>query len=227
MDEISKAYHNFQQIGMVKQPQNNFYTVDPTEFKVKTDRLETVLKAEYAIARYNEFKHEIDKFVNDMLELQIPEDDMETYLRSNDERASIRHYKDIKNKLRYALVEQNESNNPNYGDLAEFKSNASQRQSNTKRKVLNKNNPFADITITNQQFLYRDGEEYKTLAFTTGHTLTKLSVNDTEILALQPGFKITKTNERLRVFDEAEITMDDTITTPLPDTSGDLELIYI
>ena len=96
------------------------------------------------------------------------------------------------------------------------------------RKVLNKHNPFADITIQNQQFLFADDDGFKTLSFTTGYTMTKIAGEDNDaIIALQPGFKISKSTDRQSLNQKSDIAMDDTLTTPVKESSNDIELIYL
>lgn len=92
--------------------------------------------------------------------------------------------------------------------------------------ILNKNNPFADVTIKDRQFLYPNSSgDYETLVFATGNTLTKVSTFDGAVLALQPGFKITKTSDRS--IGKTTVYMDDTISTPIiPDTS-ELDIVYL
>ena len=62
----------------------------------------------------------------------------------------------------------------------------------------------------------------------TGHTLTKqVNEDDEEVLLLQPGFKISKSEDRLSVYAGGTIVMDDTITTKIEDDDSDEELVYI
>ena len=230
MDVLEKSFNNLAQIGMVKVYENGVpvYKTDETDFRIKTDRLSEFVNGNPDNPLFQNLKRSLDQFIEDMLVLRISEDSLEQYLRTNKENADIRMYKQIKNKLRFAIVSVTK-HGENHQDAAryEFQSVKHVRQRDA-RKVLNKHNPFADITIANQQFLYKDPDgEYKTLAFTTGHTLTKLTTNDTEVLAMQPGFKISKTNDRKPVYNQMEVVMDDTITTPLPETNGEAELIYI
>lgn len=91
--------------------------------------------------------------------------------------------------------------------------------------VLNHQNPFADISIEEQSFLYGSiMGQFESLELTTSHTLTKVA-KDTEksYLALQPGFKIKKTRDvgTKRIQD---IIFDDTVSTEL---AQDNENIYV
>lgn len=82
--------------------------------------------------------------------------------------------------------------------------------------VLNHNNPFADISIKEQQFLYGSiMGQFETLKLTTSLSCTKVP-KDTErsYIALQPGFKIKKSKNTLKN-NVASVIFDDTLTTEI------------
>lgn len=91
--------------------------------------------------------------------------------------------------------------------------------------VLNHNNPFADISIKEQSFIYGSVlGQFETLGLTTSHTLTKIA-KDTErsYLALQPGFKI-KRSKHIEKQKKQDVIFDDTLTTEI---AQDDENIYV
>lgn len=91
--------------------------------------------------------------------------------------------------------------------------------------VLNHNNPFADISIKEQSFIYGSMlGQFESLGLTTSHTVTKIA-KDTErsYLALQPGFKI-KRSKHIEKQEKQDVIFDDTITTEI--TQQD-ENIYV
>lgn len=102
---------------------------------------------------------------------------------------------------------------------------ATQKTSNM--QVLNHHNPFADISIEEQQFIYGSVlGQFETLGLTTSHTMTKIA-KDTEksYMALQPGFKIKK-SRNLTKKEKQDVLFDDTLTTEIVQTDDDV-YIYI
>lgn len=84
---------------------------------------------------------------------------------------------------------------------------------NDENPVLNHNNPFADVSIRNQQFIYAsDSDQFGTLSLNTSHTLTRIQHDeDTSYLVMQPGFKIKTTNS-IQMKSPQEIIFDDELT---------------
>lgn len=95
------------------------------------------------------------------------------------------------------------------------------------RNVLNRNNPFADVSIESQQYLYADENgHYNTLEFATGYSIQEREHGEETALVMQPGFKVRRTNSRLGLSNHG-ITFDDTISTPTVQDNGDVELLFI
>lgn len=93
--------------------------------------------------------------------------------------------------------------------------------------VLNHNNPFADISIQEQQFIYGSiMGQFETLGLTTSHTLTRVA-KDTErsYIALQPGFKIKK-SKGMTSKKKQDILFDDTLTTEITQNDDNV-YVYI
>lgn len=82
--------------------------------------------------------------------------------------------------------------------------------------VLNHNNPFADISIQNQQFIYAsDVDQFGTLSLNTSHTVTRIQHDeDKSYLVMQPGFKI-KTTNAIQMVSPQEVVFDDELTSEL------------
>lgn len=92
--------------------------------------------------------------------------------------------------------------------------------------VLNKQNPFSDVTIKNQTYLCPgDDGHLAALSFKTGYTMTKVQ-GDASALALLPDFKITK-NQDLNQVSQATITFSDEISTPIPQKTQTHTLYYM
>ena len=190
----------------------NSYRATTNDINIVVNRLE---------ARYDEFKADIDV-------LRIPAEEFNEYLRKSTEGPNIRKYRALKTKLKYAMIpfahfDDRTIDNDDYQTLDSANNTSTSGQKNI---ILNRHNPFSDITIQNQEFIYPDTSgKFQTLQFNVGYTMAKIDNETTASVVLQPDFKITKSNERDQVVNT--ITMDNSITTQMPDTQGDLELLYI
>lgn len=93
--------------------------------------------------------------------------------------------------------------------------------------ILNHNNPFSDISIKEQTFIYGSMMgQFESLVLNTSHNMTKID-KDTEksYIALQPGFKIKKQKKGLKE-KKLDITFDDTITTEVMQNDNNI-YVYI
>ena len=95
----------------------------------------------------------------------------------------------------------------------------------TKETVLNRNNPFADITIESQRYLIKnESGELKMLQFSKTHELSYLETPEHHGLILKPTFKVQNYNPTLREI--SSITLDDSISKKSPKDLGDNIQIY-
>ncbi len=92
------------------------------------------------------------------------------------------------------------------------------------RTVLNHRNPFADVVIENQSFLYPSKSGYQTLQFATNNHFGKHESNQGDIYALTPGFKVSKQESRVNV---TTILANDSVSTPLPQEKAGKQIYYI
>lgn len=240
-DTIKKYYKRLSLLPFAQE--GDVYFVEMDSLKRTDEELEKYCKAfEEALASatfqtnhpyledtIKQLRTAYETFKKDLATLQIPVEEVRTYQKRNVKGESIQQYDRIKKRLKYAMVPLLHQYHGGYhGDP--YLLNDSERdrlKSHRHRKtVLNHNNPFSDITIGNQSFIYQgDDGKYKTLQFRTGYTMSKMEEETTSAIVLQPDFKITKTEDRESKINE--ITMDDTITTRLPDKTGDKELVYM
>ena len=120
------------------------------EMKSMTQNLTTINSNEHNRLK-NEFITYLDQFIDLMGELRISKYDFQQYQDYKKLSPQIEHYQalilSVKLKLIPVLVN---------GQTFNRKPHIRAREV-TKQTVLNKNNPFADITIKNQQYLYSDG----------------------------------------------------------------------
>lgn len=177
----------------------------------------------------NQFEQDYHQFIDDINHISIPQTDFETYLRKMTVTPEIEHYFDVKKSFEYATLSLTLSSRDNYPYMGHVTDNTIDNDASNddkKTKVLNKNNPFADITIENQSFLYPDANGvFQTLNFNVGHTISQIENENSAALIMSPDFKISKSKSRQSITNT--ISMDDSITSPIPETSGSDELLYI
>lgn len=92
------------------------------------------------------------------------------------------------------------------------------------RTVLNHQNPFADVVIENQSFLYPSKDGYQTLQFATNNHFGQHESDQGDIYALTPGFKVSKQDSRVNV---TTILANDSVSTPLPQEKAGKQIYYI
>lgn len=92
------------------------------------------------------------------------------------------------------------------------------------KHVLNRSNPFADVTIKSQQFFYKasDGST-ETLFFNTNNIVEKTDKNGKDMLTMRPGFSVTKEHGVMQK-PMQKITFANSVTEPIV---GDEDHIYI
>lgn len=92
------------------------------------------------------------------------------------------------------------------------------------KQVLNRNNPFADVTIKSQQFFYKaaDGAT-ETLFFNTNNIVEKMEKNGRDMLTMRPGFTVTKEHGVVQR-PMQKVTFSNSLTEPIV---GDEDHIYI
>lgn len=98
------------------------------------------------------------------------------------------------------------------------------QSSNASRQILNRNNPFADVTIKSQQFFYKanDGST-ETLFFNTNNIIEKTDKNGRDMLTMRPGFSVTKEHGVMQR-PMQKVTFANSVTEPIV---GDEDHIYI
>lgn len=98
------------------------------------------------------------------------------------------------------------------------------QKSDNEKHVLNRSNPFADVTIKSQQFFYKAGDgSTETLFFNTNNIVEKVDRNGRDMLTMRPGFSVTK-EHGVAQKPIQKVTFANSITEPIV---GDEEHIYI
>lgn len=99
-----------------------------------------------------------------------------------------------------------------------------QSESYTGKLILNRNNPFADVTIENQQFFYKTADgSTETLFFDTNNIMEKVDRNGKDMITMRPGFTVTKEHGVVQK-PMQKVTFSSTMTEPIV---GDEDHIYI
>lgn len=184
----------------------------------------------FAIETADALLEAYDAFKTALKTLRLPIDEVRLYQRKNTKGDHIKAYEQLKKQLTYAMVpllhqRQRQYDRYDRGPKPLLSERVIALDDN-KKTILNHNNPFSDITIENQSFIYPgDDGTYQTLQFHTGYTMSKAEDETSCAVVLQPDFKISKTEDRTIV--KNNVTMDNTISTKLPDKQGEQELIYI
>lgn len=90
--------------------------------------------------------------------------------------------------------------------------------------VLNRNNPFSDVSIKSQQFFYKTADGgTETLFFNTGNIVEKSDHNGKSLFTMRPGFSVTKEHGVVQK-PMQKVTFSNTITEPVV---ADEDHIYI
>lgn len=98
------------------------------------------------------------------------------------------------------------------------------QSTDTSKRVLNRNNPFADVTIKSQQFFYKSSDgSTETLFFNTNNIVEKTDKNDRNMLTMRPGFSVTKEHGVMQR-PMQKVTFANSVTEPIV---GDEDHIYI
>lgn len=107
----------------------------------------------------------------------------------------------------------------------EFFYNVHQTQSSDAvKQVLNRDNPFADVTIKSQQFFYKTANgSTETLFFNTNNIVEKADKNGRNLLTMRPGFSVTKEHGVVQK-PMQKVTFSSSMTEPIV---GDEDHIYI
>lgn len=188
-----------------------------------------------------------EEYSQKLLDLRLDNDDVKHWLSNRKSNPSIIAYQKILEDFRIALIPYQVNDTlppyiyrPSY-EQQEDAINATdyQTQDDVREKgkpismdiltqeVLNKDNPFADVSINDQQFIYAsDDGTFQTLSFVTNNTLTKNSTDEEAYLSLRPGFKIAKSFDRTEQ-NTGVVLIDDTLSTMLTQDTDDRTYVHI
>ena len=169
--------------------------------------------------------HENYEEVRDQLyELKFTEEELEAHMSLGQTLKTYSEWRDLFDE--YLLNELYASNTKmDDEDDFEYRNGSSKPTTPTDgRVILNKRNPFADVSIQTQSFLYPGTKGFETLAFATNRHLIRKETEDGIFYAVVPGFKVTKTTEREQ---PNTIIASDSVSTKLPEQEGEKRVVYL
>lgn len=170
--------------------------------------------------------HENYEEVRDQLyELKFTEEELEGHMSLGQPLKAYSDWRELFDE--YLLNELYESNTKvEHEDEYEYRNGSPKPQETSPngRVILNKRNPFADVSIQTQSFLYPGTKGFETLAFATNRHLIRKETEDGVFYAVVPGFKVTKTTEREQ---PNTIIASDSVSTKLPEQEGEKRVVYL
>lgn len=170
------------------------------------------------------------KAKEELAAIVVTEDDYLSWSVHKKESGGITQYHKVIHDLSMGLlmlainmtVEKVEKENHKTEDM--FYSVLRTQSTDATKQVLNRNNPFADVTIKSQQFFYKanDGST-ETLFFNTNNIVEKTDKNGKDMLTMRPGFSVTKEHGVMQK-PMQKVTFANSVTEPIV---GDEDHIYI
>ena len=172
----------------------------------------------------------LEKAKSELESIVITEDDYLGWTVHKKDAGGVAQYHKVIHELSVGLFMLNTSTNPydvkKSGHWTESDLYGTQENdvSGVDKMILNKDNPFADVTIKSQQFFYKasDGST-ETLFFNTNNIVEKVDKNGKDMFTMRPGFSVTKEHGVVQR-PMQRVTFANSITEPVV---GDEDHIYI
>ena len=141
----------------------------------------------------------IQKAVEDLKAVTVTEDDYAQWTIYKKETGGVILYHEILKNLKVSMfllaVPENPAAVRQRTDHTKEKDLYGWRrqESSVAKKILNRNNPFSDISIKSQQFFYKteDGAT-ETLCFDTNHIVEKADRNGQSLFTMRPSFQVSR-----------------------------------
>ena len=173
---------------------------------------------------FKQAKNDFQTFKQKMLATKIPAKEFESYLNTHVKSKTIINFLKLRDSLTLIFLPFISFDYPD--TIADHDQLDHQKDETPDDYVLNHHNPFADVKIDNQAFLYPDLEgNFHTLAFNNGMTLTCVQNANGNSLALRPNFKVAKSK---KIIDLSQpINVDDSVSSLLPEKRDQHVLYYL
>lgn len=176
----------------------------------------------------------LEKTKQELSELVIREDEYLDWSVHKKESGGIKKYHDIIYNLSVNLmllsvdledvVDDKDLTKASHSKASDFYTVSLEQTNDVSKKVLNRNNPFSDVTIKSQQFFYKAGDgSTETLFFNTNNIVEKVDKNGKDMFTMRPSFSVTKEHGVVQQ-PMQKITFADSIAESIV---GDEEHIYI
>lgn len=173
---------------------------------------------------FKQAKNDFQTFKQKLLATKIPTKEFESYLNTHVKSKTIINFLKLRDSLTLIFLPFISFDYPD--TVADHNQLDHQKDETPDDYVLNHHNPFADVKIDNQAFLYPDLEgNFHTLAFNNGMTLTCVQNANGNSLALRPNFKVAKSK---KIIDLSQpINVDDSVSSLLPEKRDQHVLYYL
>lgn len=178
----------------------------------------------------NEATQLLEKAKEDLMAILVTEDDYLDWTVHKKEAGGVAQYHKIIHDLSISLLmltidcTADMIAESNHMQETFFYSVQKTQANNGTKQVLNRHNPFADVTIKSQQFFYKTADgSTETLFFNTNDIVEKADKNGKDMLTMRPGFSVTKEHGVVQK-PMQKVTFSNSVTESIV---GDEDHIYI
>lgn len=182
----------------------------------------------------NDIIKQTKQIENTLKEYKISKYEFDQYLNTNKKSDAIIKYFDLLTDLkltwmRLADIPSQRYSGINHENIEHNKVDQDlEQETKNKHIILNHRNPFSDVIIDTQTYLYpNETGEYTRLSFTTNYKATVVSSGDQQNATLIPNFEINKQALDTTNIDKTTIVFDDTLATDLPKKNSNHALYYL
>lgn len=224
--EVQTATDNLSTVAFYRS--NSYYVIDENSLNHALIRAKDLFDHVDGIYQdtpeFKQAKDDFQTFKQKMLATKIPAKEFESYLNTRVKSKTIINFLKLRDSLTLIFLPFISFDLPD--TVTDHDQLDHQKDETPDDYVLNHHNPFADVKIDNQAFLYPDLEgNFHTLAFNNGMTLTCVQNANGNSLALRPNFKVTKSK---KIIDLSQpINVDDSVSSLLPEKRDQHVLYYL
>lgn len=166
------------------------------DLNVRDEDLQNLAEAPHG----DEAKQFLDAAKAELMEIVVSEDDYLAWTAHKKEVGGVTTYHKVMHDLAINLmlltvnitaddIEQASHNT----EETEYQFYLNNHKSKDSRRILNHKNPFADVTIKNQQFFYKSSSsEAETLFFSASNVVEKTEKNEKNMFSMRPGFSVVR-----------------------------------
>ena len=224
--EVQIATDNLSTVAFYRS--NSYYVIDENSLNHALSRAKDLFDRVDGIYQdtpeFKQAKNDFQTFKQKMLATKIPAKEFESYLNTHVKSKTIINFLKLRDSLTLIFLPFISFDYPD--TVVDHDQLDHQKDETPDDYVLNHHNPFADVKIDNQAFLYPDLEgNFHTLAFNNGMTLTCVQNANGNSLALRPNFKVAKSK---KIIDLSQpMNVDDSVSSLLPEKRDQHVLYYL